>query len=56
MGPSVFSNVYLLSNPCKVMAHYIYDRIGGVMVNVLATSVVDCGFDPRSGQNLLLLC
>ena len=26
MGPLVFSNVYLLSSPCKVMAHYIYDR------------------------------
>ena len=24
--------------------------IGGVMVSVLASSVVDCGFKPRSGQ------
>jgi hypothetical protein len=24
--------------------------IGGVMVSVLAASVVDCGFEPRSGQ------
>jgi hypothetical protein len=25
-------------------------RICGVMVSVLASSVVDCGFEPRSGQ------
>ena len=25
-------------------------RIGGVMVSVLASSAVDCGFEPRSGQ------
>ena len=32
---------------------YIYryeNRIGGVMVNVLASSAVDHGFEPRSGQ------
>jgi len=26
------------------------DRISGVMVSVLATSAVDHGFDPQSGQ------
>ena len=26
------------------------NRIGGVMVNVLASSVVGRGFEPRSGQ------
>jgi hypothetical protein len=26
------------------------DRIGGVMVSVLALSAVDRGFEPRSGQ------
>ena len=26
------------------------NRIGGVMVSVLASSVVDRGFEPRSGQ------
>jgi hypothetical protein len=26
------------------------NRIGGVMVRVLASSVVDPGFEPRSGQ------
>jgi hypothetical protein len=25
-------------------------RIGAVMVSVLASSAVDCGFEPRSGQ------
>ena len=38
------------------MAHYTYDRIGGEMVNMLAASVVDRGFDPQSGQTLLLPC
>ena len=28
----------------------ILNRIGGVVVSVLASSVVDCGFEPRSGQ------
>ena len=27
-----------------------YNRIGGVMVSVLASSAVDLGFEPRSGQ------
>ena len=26
------------------------NRIGGVMVSVLASSAVDCGFEPQSGQ------
>jgi hypothetical protein len=26
------------------------NRISGVMVSVLASSVVDCGFEPRLGQ------
>ena len=29
---------------------FFLNRIGGVMVNVLASSAVDCGFEPRSGQ------
>ena len=28
----------------------LQNRIGGVMVSVLALSAVDCGFQPRSGQ------
>ena len=27
-----------------------YNHIGGVMVNVFASNVVDRGFEPRSGQ------
>jgi hypothetical protein len=27
-----------------------YNRIGGVMVSLLASSVVDRGFEPRLGQ------
>jgi hypothetical protein len=26
------------------------NHINGVMISVLASNVVDCGFDPRSGQ------
>jgi hypothetical protein len=26
------------------------NRIGGVMVSMLASNAVDCGFEPRSGQ------
>jgi hypothetical protein len=28
----------------------IMNRIGSVMVSVLASSAIDCGYDPRSGQ------
>jgi hypothetical protein len=28
----------------------VYNRIGGVIVSVLASSVVDRGFEPWSGQ------
>jgi predicted oxidoreductase len=31
------------------------DRIGGVMVRVLASSAVDRGFEPRSGQTFKLV-
>ena len=27
-----------------------YNFIGGIMVSVLASSAVDCGFEPGSGQ------
>ena len=27
-----------------------YNRIGGIMVSMLASSGVDCGFEPRSSQ------
>ena len=30
--------------------HFSSNRIGGVMVSVLASSAVDRGFEPRSGQ------
>ena len=32
------------------LSSVIHNRIGGVMVSVLASSVVDHGFEPRSGQ------
>jgi hypothetical protein len=36
--------IYIIYNLC--------DRISGVMVSVLASSVVYSGFDPRSSQRL----
>ena len=33
-----------------VCLRFVSNRSGGVMVNVLASSVVDRGFEPRSGQ------
>jgi hypothetical protein len=33
-----------------LFTHLWLDRIGGVMVIVLALSAINCGFEPRSGQ------
>jgi hypothetical protein len=33
-----------------LFTHFWLDRIGGVMVIVLTSSAIDCGFEPRSGQ------
>jgi hypothetical protein len=37
-----------MSSECQ--KHLSVNRIGDVMVSVLASSVVDRGFEPRSGQ------
>ena len=29
---------------------FLLNRIGDIMISVLASSAVDCGFEPRSGQ------
>jgi hypothetical protein len=34
----------------KRIIFYSFNRIGGVMVSVLESSVVDRGFEPRAGQ------
>ena len=48
----VFSGVLLLPLTNKTDHHDIteIDHMGGVMVSVLASSAVDRGFEPRSGQ------
>ena len=46
IGLSVFSNVYL-----HVILLDAKDHIGGVMVSLIASSVVDRGFESRSDQN-----
>jgi hypothetical protein len=41
----------LCINPYKIIpSFHLRDRIGGVMVSVLALSAVDCEFEPQSGQ------
>ena len=35
---------------CMFILHYKYDCIGGIMVSVLTSSMVDCGFKSQSGQ------
>ena len=39
-------------NDQNITNGYIHslNRIGGIMVSVLASSVVDCGFEPRSSN------
>ena len=39
----------LAYNTCIIL-YSIINRIGGIMVSMLALSAVNCGFEPRSGQ------
>ena len=51
----LFESMYLptfgcfIANSCKI-SYFIQSRISGVMISVLASSAVDRGFEPRSGQ------
>ena len=47
---SYFFEVIFNYSKLFVLHLLLRDRIGGVMVSVLAPSVVDRGFEPRSGQ------
>jgi hypothetical protein len=40
----------LLTDSYRLVDIFFYIRIGGVMVTVLGSSVVDRGFEPRPGQ------
>ena len=42
---SVMKNAIILN-----IIHNILNRISGIIVDVLASSAIDCGFEPRSGQ------
>jgi hypothetical protein len=42
-------SVYHILNCCKYI-RLLFNRIGDVMVSVFASSAVDRGFEPRSGQ------
>ena len=33
-----------------ICTHFVFNRIDGIMVSVLASSAVDCGFESWSGQ------
>jgi hypothetical protein len=44
------STVYWSARFMLVFFYTISNRICGVMVSVLASSAVDCGLEPRSGQ------
>jgi hypothetical protein len=46
----LFSNNILKDNKKKKKKIYIGNRIGSIMVSVLASSTIDCGYEPRSGQ------
>jgi hypothetical protein len=56
MNKYKISFIYYLRLKCVLnlqssFIHYVkVNRIGGVMVSVLASSAVDHGFKPRSGQ------
>ena len=46
-------NIYIIQSPFDTILavnYYIMYHIGGVMVGMLASSAVDCGFESRSGQ------
>ena len=42
--------LFVLDIILSVLLRFTAQRIGGIMVGVLASSVVDGGFEPRSGQ------
>ena len=44
----MFSNNILKDNKKKLKK--IGNRIGSIMVSVLTSSAIDCGYEPRSGQ------
>jgi hypothetical protein len=42
---------YLFMNDTNTTEHTVQkNRIGDIIVDVIASSAVDCGFDPRPGQ------
>ena len=44
------TNFLLLKEDDFEFGFIVIYHIGGVMVSVLASSAIDCGFEPRSGQ------
>ena len=41
---------WLLFNDIMNIVCYMMNHIDGVMVGVFTVSVIDCGYEPRSGQ------
>ena len=52
-GPIPISNAKVSGHLLKARPSTLLNRIGGVMVIVLASSAVDRGLEPRSGQTRL---
>ena len=46
----MFKEIIQYACPSDGFLHSDENRVGGVMVSVLASGVVDRGFEPRSGQ------
>jgi hypothetical protein len=42
-----FHSLYAFGTP---LVHYVWNNIGGIMASALASSAVDCWFEPRTGQ------
>jgi hypothetical protein len=47
---SAIFQLYHGENKLIFQGNIFHNRIGGVMVSVLASSAVDCGFEPQSFQ------
>ena len=52
IGPAVWYSFafHFIILWCGEVMYYLINRIVGVMVSALASSAVDRGFEPRSGQ------
>ena len=50
IGITVYTAIDLLLSIRSVSCFYVHNRIGGIVVSVIASSIAERGFEPRSGQ------